>query len=183
MPRFAVFDTETTGFPKPKRVPLSQQPRIIDFGLVIIDGLRPVKEISQLINPEFMLTAEQTKNAGGITNEMLKGQPTFPQYLPTIIDAMYGVDYLIAHNAPFDVGMLGMELNRISTAANKSFPWPKCIICTVQEYYHIFGFRPKLTVLYEHYMKKPLNQTHRALSDAKDLTEVLLESQLLESLL
>jgi len=47
------------------------------------------------------------------------------------------------------------------------------MICTVQEYHHLFGKRPKLTALYEHIIGRPLAQTHRALDDAMAVFEIL----------
>jgi len=45
-------------------------------------------------------------------------------------------------------------------------------LCTVQEHAEEWGFRPKLTQLYEHYTGEALQQTHRALDDVRGLVVV-----------
>ena len=179
--RIFVFDTETTGLPLPKRVPLDKQPRIVELGIVIFEGSTIIQEVAQSLDPKVFITPEITK-INGATNENRKGLPTFAEFLPTMVDYFSGCDVLVAHNAPFDVQMLAMELDRISHVTNLNFPWPPTILCTVQEYYHHFGFRPSMQKLYEHIMGKPLEQTHRALDDAKALTEILITDNFSERL-
>lgn len=173
MLRILALDTETTGLPKSKRIPLSEQPKIIEIGIVVFEGDNIILKDNQLLNPGELITPEITKITG-ITNEDLADQMTFAQYLPTLRGHFDGVDAMVMHNAPFDYGMLGNELNRLGVEVNKSFPWPKKLICSVQEYYHVFGFRPSLQVLYKKIMGTDLAQTHRALDDAMALTEILI---------
>lgn len=169
MTRTVIFDTETTGFLLPSSVPLEKQPRIIELGIVVVEDGKKVDEHNWLINPECQITAEITKITG-ITNDDLKDKPIFRELLGEIEDAFGIADYGFAHNAPFDVGMLKNELAR---CGRTGFPFPKEMICTVQEYYHLFGKRPKLTALYEHIIGRPLAQTHRALDDAMAVFEIL----------
>lgn len=173
MLRILALDTETTGLPKSKRIPLSEQPKIIEIGVVVFEGDAIIKTDNQLLNPGEQISPEITKITG-ITNEDLVDKMTFAQYLPTLRGLFEGVDAMVMHNAPFDYGMLGNELNRLGTDVNKNFPWPKKIICSVQEYYHMFGFRPSLQVLYKRVIGQELAQTHRALDDAMALTEILI---------
>lgn len=164
-----VFDTETTGLLLPSTVPLEKQPKIIELGLIVADDGKIIKEFDWLINPGCEISAEITKITG-IKNEDLVGKSSFKELLPDIKEAFSGCEIGIAHNAPFDVGMLKNELKR---AGCDDFPWPADIVCTVAEYLPQFGKRPKLTALYEKVMGKPLAQTHRASDDAKALFEVL----------
>lgn len=164
-----IFDTETTGLLLPSSAPLEKQPRIIELGVaVVIDGKLEASH-NWLINPEMEISDEITKITG-ITNEDLVGKPLFRQLLGEIEEAFGGSDYGIAHNAPFDVGML---TNELALCSRTGFPWPKEIICTVQEFTPLMGKRPKLVHLYENVMGKPLAQTHRALDDAMAVFEVL----------
>ena len=179
--RILVFDTETTGLPLPKRVPLDKQPRIVEIGIVIYEGSTIIHEVEQSLDPKVFITPEITK-INGATNENRVGLPTFAEFLPTMVDYFSGCYVLVAHNAQFDVNMLAMELDRISHETNYNFPWPANILCTVQEYYHHFGFRPSMQKLYEYIMGKPLAQTHRALDDAKALTEILITDNFSERL-
>ena len=180
MPRIIVFDTETTGLLKPKRVPLEHQPKIIEIGAVVIENTKGgkgviIEKVSQLLDPKEPISEVITKITG-ITNDDLKGQPSFAEYHPYLKQVFAGSDAIICHNAPFDVAMLGNELNRLGTEVNRAFPWPPQIICTVREFHHKFGFNPNLQLLYKTVMGKELEQTHRAVDDAVALTDIIFET-------
>lgn len=164
-----IVDNETTGLLLPKVADLDKQPHIIELAIARVEDGKIVAEYDWLIDPECEITPEITKITG-ITNDMVAGKPKFRQLLPQIEDAFGGADFFIAHNAPFDKGMIEVELKR---CARTGFPWPENIICSVQEYLPMFGRRPKLTELYEKIIGSPLAQTHRALDDVKALVEVL----------
>jgi DNA polymerase III alpha subunit (gram-positive type) len=91
-------------------------------------------------------------------------------------EAFVGAENLYIHNAPFDVAMIQYELERMQV---DDFPWPKNIICTANEYKHIFGFVPRMVDLYERIVGHPLAQTHRAQDDVDALAEILLKEGLL----
>lgn len=173
-----IFDTETTGLLLPSTAPVEEQPRIIELGAILVEGSKIRKELSQLLYPECSISKEITKITG-LTDEDLHGKPTFLAFLPKLKKFFSGAECLICHNAPFDTGMLDAELRRHQV---KAFPLPKNVVCTVQEYRHVFGRRPKMTELYERFIGKPLAQTHRALDDVKALHEILVKTKLLESL-
>jgi len=174
-----IFDTETTGLPLPKTAPLEKQPRIIELGALVVDKNGPVASLNQLIDPGVEITAEITKITG-ITQEQLKGQISFKDFLPQLKEFFAGADFLIAHNAPFDKRMLELDLERCECT---DFPWPEQTICTVQEFRSEFGKRPKLLELYEHVMGEPLMQTHRALDDVKALYAAIEKNGFLSMLL
>lgn len=169
--KIALFDTETTGLLKPSIVPVEQQPRIIEFGLAIVENKEIVKEYNWLINPEQEISAEITKITG-IKNEDLTWQKTFIDLYQEIENTFIGVDVLICHNAHFDVSMLSNELKRIDKFEN--FPIPETIICTVLHYKALFGHRPKLQDIYKHFVGEKLEQTHRAIDDVKALHKALI---------
>lgn len=169
--RTIIFDTETTGLLMPRKAPIEKQPRIIELGALLVDSSGELGSINWLLDPGIELPPEITKITG-IKPEDLVGKPKFVDVLPELVEFFKDVDVLIAHNAPFDVGMLSNELAR---AGCTSFPWPTETICTVQEYRQVFGHRPKLTELYERMMNKPLMQTHRALDDVRALYEALVQ--------
>mgnify|MGYP001558193404 CR=1 FL=1 len=164
-----IFDTETTGLLKPSGSPLEDQPRIIELGIVVVQDMVITAERSWLIYPECQISEQITK-INGITNSDLKGKPLFRQLLAEIEDVFAGSDFGVAHNSPFDTGMLRNELLRCSRSG---FPWPRNMLCSAQEFTPFMGFRPKLTQLYEKVMGFPLAQTHRALDDAIALYSVL----------
>lgn len=167
-----VYDTETTGLLKPQVSDLSQQPKIIEFAVVAIDqSYERLREHSWLIHPGEEITPEITKITG-LKNEDLKGKPAFIEVLPEIQEAFLGVRRLMAHNLPFDMGMLTNELKRIGRQF--AFPYPPVQECTVQMGIDlVYGRRAKMTELYADTMGKPLAQTHRALDDVNALVEII----------
>lgn len=170
--RTLVYDTETTGLLKPEVSDLDQQPKIIEFAVAEIDeAYNIVGEYSWLINPGEEITPTITKITG-LTNDDLFDKPSFIEVLPEIEEAFMGIDRLMAHNLPFDMGMLTNELRRLGR--QYAFPYPPNQVCTVQLANEmIYGRRAKLTELYELTMGKPLAQTHRALDDVRALVEVI----------
>lgn len=169
-----VFDTETTGLLLPSTADLSQQPRIIELAVARIEDGKVISEHSWLMNPERKLEDIITKITG-LKDADLEGQPLFRQLLPEIEEAFAGADTLVAHNAPFDVGMMTNELR---LCERTGFPWPSNTLCTGQEFSHLKGRRLRMTELYELKLGRPLAQTHRALDDVRALVEILLAENL-----
>ena len=168
--RAIIFDTETTGLLKHESARLDEQPRIIEIGAIKVDldSGEIIEKLDQLINPEMVISPEITKITS-ITNEMLVGKPTFADFYDKLVQFFKDADVLICHNAAFDTGMLKVELKRLK----RDFPLPKRVLCTVEQYHHEFGHRPKLTQLYEKKCGKPLMQKHRAVGDCEALYEAL----------
>lgn len=167
--RIAIFDTETTSLTLPSVAPIEKQPKIIELGILIVVKGEIFSEHNWLINPNEQITEEITKITG-ITNEDLKDKPTFIELLPKIKETFSGCELGLAHNAPFDTAMVENECKR---AGIEEKILPPETICSVQEYVHLFGRRPKLTELYERFVGKELEQTHRAIDDVKALYEAL----------
>lgn len=97
---FVAFDLETTGL-----FPLVN--RIVEFGAVRfrLDG-RELGTWEQLVDPERPIPPEVT-DVHGITDAMVRGQPTLAQALPAFLDFLGGTEaILLAHNAMFDLGFL-----------------------------------------------------------------------------
>lgn len=169
--KIIIFDTETTGLLKADSVPIKQQPEIIEIGGIYLnDKLKIVKKLSQLIKPKCDTLPEIITKITGIKDIDLVDQPTFYEFLPILIKFFKNADMLIAHNAPFDQGMVKNELIR---AECENFPWPQQIVCTIQEYKPRFGKWMKQEDLYSNILKKKPNQKHRALDDCVDLLEIL----------
>ena len=97
---FVAFDLETTGlFPVVNR--------IVEFGAVRfrLDG-RVLGTWEQLVDPECLIPPGVTE-IHGITDAMVRGQPTLAQALPGFLDFLGTPDtILLAHNATFDLGFL-----------------------------------------------------------------------------
>ena len=169
MRKSLVFDFETTGLLVHDDAPLHRQPRPIEFGGLLVDEHGEIlDEIGILINPEIEIDEVITKITG-IQPWQLKDEPVFGACVEQIRPFFAQADCMIAHNLPFDYDILRHALARANIT---DWTWPGEQICTVQEHIEQFGFRPKLTVLYQHYMNEPLPQTHRALDDCMALLEV-----------
>lgn len=181
MKRALIFDTETTGLVIPAETNLNKQPHIIELGIVEIfvdNDCANINHIkSWLINPGVELTDEITKITG-LKDEDLRDQLPFSGILEELIsDWFLGAHILVAHNLPFDHSMLLFELQRLGK--EYAFPYPPKQLCTVQEFMHLESARLKLVDLYEKVLGKKLNQTHRALDDARALAEIVLKEGLL----
>lgn len=180
MSGFLVYDTETTGLVKHPNAPLSKQPRVIEFAasMLSVASGKVTESIDVLCNPDEPVTDEITKITG-IANDQVKDQPKFIHRWPAIRAFIERSDAVLAHNEPFDHQMIDNELRRLGV---KDFKWPPAF-CTVSLYRDQFGFDPKLTVLYEKIMGKPLDQKHRAGSDVAALVEIVQKEKLWKILL
>jgi len=174
-----IFDWETTGLPLHPDAPLRKQPRVIEFGGVLVDSARKaiVSEHSWLVNPGVPLEPIITKITG-LTDADLADAPPFAELLPRVRDLFGRASVMVAHNLPFDHFLLQLELQRLNAEAD--FPWPAGALCTVQTYRPEWGKRPTLKELYAHVTGQPLAQTHRALDDCKALAEIVLKENLLD---
>lgn len=166
-----LMDYETTGIPEPALVPLEQQPRIIEIGLMKVDDqtLEVRDTFSTMVNPGMPLPPVITKITG-ITTEMVMKAKKFPAYFNTLVDFFLGERYVVAHNEPFDHRMLELELQRLDRVT--AFPWPPVRICTVERTSHRTGKFLKLTELYQMLFGRDPEQKHRALGDVEILHEV-----------
>lgn len=146
--------------------------------LVNSDG-EVLKEFDHLINPEYiikngekigkLLDPDGIMRISGIDTADLVDEPVFSEVAPQIREMFAEADQVIAHNLPFDRTLMELELNRFDI---KDWPWPKRQTCTVEEHIPKFGYRVREKDLYQYYMGKPLDQTHRALDDVMALLEI-----------
>lgn len=175
-----IFDTETTGLPKHPDAKPEVQPRIIEFGAVIVDAASGdvVRTVNYLINPQQPLEEIITKITG-LTDADLEGQPTWEEVAPEIAALFAECGIMAAHNLPFDANMILLDNSRCGITGWK---WPEIGLCTAQENAEIWGRRPKLLELYEHVLGKPLAQTHRASDDAAALAEIIQKEGYFENL-
>jgi DNA polymerase-3 subunit epsilon len=158
------FDTETTGL-----YPVSA--RLVEIGATRFsrDG-DEIAVFEQLIDPEtdIPLDAQQVNR---ITDEMVRGQPTIEAVMPRFIDFLGSRDtILVAQNAPFDVGFIGVDLIRLGLA----FP-PNLIFDTKLIAQALLPLLPSYSLVNLGAMLGvSMGQEHRALSDARLTRDVLL---------
>lgn len=172
--KLLAIDFETTGLLKAPTAKHHLQPRAIEFAGCMIDGRGTIiQEDSFLINPGEEISEEITRITS-ITNEMLKDALPFKDCWLRLAGFLELADAVVAHNMPFDAYILRRELD----AARIEWEWPCPLLCTVELYEPLWGFRPRLIQLYEATTGKQYEQTHRALDDVRALTEILIHDKI-----
>ncbi len=155
-----IFDTETTGLLQPINSPLTSQPKIIEFyGVKINEEFAVLEECNMLIDPQEPISAFITKITG-ITDAMVKGQPTFETAAPKIAEFFKDADLSVAHNHSFDAGMMDCEFRRLEAEV----PCAKKGLCTVEATMGMTGHRLSLTRLHWMLLQEQF-KAHRAKDD------------------
>ena len=135
-------------------------------GLVRVEGGRIVGKEVRLVRPprrQFLFTYIH-----GISWADVQDKPSFAELWPALASMFEGVDFLAAHNAPFDRGVL-----RACCAAAGLPPPEQRFVCTVQLARRAWNVRPtKLPDVCRHLGLK-LNH-HEALSDAEACARIVL---------
>lgn len=117
-PGFAVVDFETTGLSP-------QSDRVVEVGIVLVDHLGRLQHRWQTrINPGRPMGATHIH---GLTDDDVRDAPAFPAVLDHIRNLLQGRAF-VAHNAPFDMEFLRMEMGRAAWEV-PSVP----MLCTLQE--------------------------------------------------
>ncbi|MDP2315347.1 MAG: exonuclease domain-containing protein [Pseudomonadota bacterium] len=98
----AALDFETTG------LSTERGDRAIEVAVVRGRQGSVPQRWSALLDPGRPVDATEIH---GITDEMVRGQPTFAERAPTLSRMLRGA-VLVAHNAPFDLNFLEMEYGR-----------------------------------------------------------------------
>lgn len=102
MSKFIIFDTETTGF--------YEEDRIIEVGAMILDDKGEVQILDELCNTNIPIKMEATL-IHKITQDMIEDKCVFNQtkFYQKLLKLNSEQNYLVAHNMPFDLGMLEKE--------------------------------------------------------------------------
>ncbi len=102
MAKYILFDTETTG--------INESDRIIQVGAMIVDSKGGVEKFDELCYSDVPIPVEAME-VHGITPDKIEGKPPFidSMFYKTLQQLNTNENYLIAHNLPFDLGMLEKE--------------------------------------------------------------------------
>jgi DNA polymerase III epsilon subunit family exonuclease len=113
----ACIDLETTGG-------TAVHHRIIEVGIVLLDGGKVVEAWSSLVNPGVRIPPTIV-DFTGISNDMVDDAPTFQDLRAEVRRRLDG-RLFVAHNARFDYGFVRNEFRR----AGEKFSAP--VLCTVR---------------------------------------------------
>lgn len=158
-----ILDFETTGLLEAMGTPLALQPFATELYAMQVDGEgNLVNEVNTLIKPPIPIPDFLVK-AIGITNEMVANAPVFSEIYKEVVEVFLCSHTMVAHNLPFDQGILWCELARLGK--EKNFPLPPIKFCTVEQSMHLKGYRLKNSELYELATGKEIEGAHRAKND------------------
>ena len=154
------FDLETTGVD-------TARDRIVEISMVKVgvDGQKQVK--TRRINPEMPIPTEATA-VHGITDEDVKGEPTFKQIAKSLAQFIEGCDFGGFNSNRFDLPVLVEEFMR--AGVDVDFKRRKYV--DVQNIFHKKEQRT-LVAAYKFYCDKDLENAHSAEADTLATYEVL----------
>ncbi|MBD2259406.1 3'-5' exonuclease [Pseudanabaena sp. FACHB-2040] len=138
------------------------------IGLVRVEEGKVVDKVHYLIRPPRQHI--EFTYIHGIAWRDVAGEPSFAELWPTLEPMFEGVDFLAAHNASFDRGVLSACCN-----AHNLTPPSSAFICTVKLARDTWNIRPtKLPNVCE-YLGIPLKH-HDALSDAEACARIVISA-------
>ncbi len=102
MPKYILFDTETTG--------TQEEDRIIQVGAMIVDTKGEVEVFDELCSTVLPIKIDAMA-VHGITPNLIEGKGLFTEtnFYKTLQSLNSQENFLIAHNMPFDMGMIEKE--------------------------------------------------------------------------
>ena len=165
--RLVVLDTETTG------LKVEDCHRIIEIGCIeLIDRRASGRRLHLYVNPEREVD-EGAAQVHGFTWEMLQDKPRFAQIADEFLGFVDGA-HVIIHNAPFDLGFLNAELDRLGQPSLESVVAQVTDSLKMARELHP-GQRNSLDALCTRYgVANDHRVLHGALLDAELLSEVYL---------
>jgi DNA polymerase-3 subunit epsilon len=155
----ACVDLETTGGH-------AAHHRIIEVGVVLMDGGSVVGEWSSLVNPGSRVPPA-IERFTGISSDMVAGAPAFADLAGLVLARLDGRVF-VAHNARFDYGFLRSEFRRVGVR----FKAP--VLCSVKLSRRLYPEAPRHSldaVMERHGLT--CSARHRALGDARVVAEFL----------
>jgi len=162
---FIAFDIETTGL-----YPMTG--RLIELAAVKFQIRRGIlATFDQLINPRVTIPEEAVR-VHGITDELVADKPFIEQIMPRFLEFIGDPHHiLLAHNASFDAGFIGVEMARLGMAD----PGNLILDTLVLSRHYLPGLgRYSLDHLARALNICPERPLHRALTDSMIVKEVFL---------
>lgn len=164
--REVVLDTETTGID-----PASGH-RIVEVGAVeLVNHIPSGRRFQRYLNPERDMP-EDAERVHGLTRAFLAKHRRFADEVEALLEFI-GDAKLVMHNAPFDLGFLNAELERIRRAPIPAERTVDTLSIARRKYP---GAPASLDALCKRFgIDRSMREKHGALLDAELLTEVYLE--------
>lgn len=158
---YTFFDFETTGFD-----PLDTD-RIVEIAMIKVINGTITDRYETFINPQRPIP-ESASNVNHIYDSDVENAPIFDRTMATELIRFIGDSILVAHNAPFDVGFLSMEMARCGINFTS---WK--FIDSLQIAQKLFPSMPnKLVSLINRYNISQNGDLHRAMVDTEALVDV-----------
>ena len=124
------IDTETTGVD-------IQKDSIVELGAVLFDiqddgSWKPVESFCSLVYEDGYIISPEAEKVNGISLDKLKSEGiSLKKAVAEVLLLAARADYIIAHNAQFDLGMLSnqCQLKKISAVEIFKKPW----LCSIED--------------------------------------------------
>ena len=164
--REVVLDTETTGLDP------SAGHRIVEVGAVeLVNHIPSGRRFQRYLDPERDMP-EGAERVHGLTREFLAKQRRFVDEVDAILEFIGGAK-LVMHNAPFDLGFLNAELERIGKPPIPAERTVDTLAIARRKYP---GAPASLDALCKRFgIDRSAREKHGALLDSELLTDVYLE--------
>lgn len=160
----AVLDVETTG------ASADFGHRVIELGIVRLEGGRVVAEYQQLMDPERRISPGVTALTG-ISQAMVTGQPRFPDQLPAALELLRGA-IVMGHNVRFDLSFLRKEFRRAREDITRVLGVDVPVLDTVRIARRRFGRGGNALQILSRRLGLEPAVAHRALADAQTTAQV-----------
>ena len=164
--REVVLDTETTGLEP------AEGHRVVEVGAVeLVNHIPSGRRFQRYLDPERDMP-EGAERVHGLTRDFLAKHRRFAEEADAILDFI-GDAKLVMHNAPFDLGFLNAELERIG---KPPIPVERTLDTLAIARRKFPGAPASLDALCKRFtIDRSMREKHGALLDAELLTEVYLE--------
>ncbi|QZY57467.1 PolC-type DNA polymerase III [Crassaminicella profunda] len=158
---YVIFDIETTGLS-------SKNDKITEIGAVKIRNNEIIDRFNILVNPEMPIPPKIIELTG-ITDNMVKDEPTIEEVLPKFLEFIKDVP-VVAHNANFDTSFIKQNCSQMGLAFNNpiidTLRLSKILLPHLKRY--------KLNVIAKELNVK-LENHHRAVDDAEATAHIFIE--------
>ncbi|TCO79905.1 PolC-type DNA polymerase III [Marinisporobacter balticus] len=158
---YVVFDIETTGLS-------SKNDKITEIGAVKIRDNEIIDRFNVLVNPEMPIPPKIVELTG-ITDDMVKNQPSIEKILPKFLAFLEDVP-VVAHNAGFDTAFIKENCNKIGLGFNNpivdTLRLSKILLPNLKRF--------RLNIVAKE-LGIALNNHHRAVDDAEATANIFIQ--------